>query len=90
MGLSPDGFEYSLMKPTQIPWHDITDVKLRSVLTTSWIVLTLKDSAEFRSAHLLARWRKVSKVLVHPLAFGIDPEVLKQGVDLRRNVFTFD
>jgi hypothetical protein len=90
MGLSPDGFEYSLMNPARIPWHDISDVKLRSVFTTSWIVLTLKDSTEFRSAHLLARWRKVSKVLVYPLAFGIDPEVLKQGIDLRRNVFTFD
>jgi hypothetical protein len=90
MGLSPDGFEYSLMRPGRVPWHDITDVRLRSVLTTSWIVLTLKDSTDFRSANLLARWRKVSKVLVNPLAFGIDPNVLKQGIDLRRNVFTFD
>ena len=90
MGLSPDGFEYSLMRPARFLWHDITDVKLRSVLTASRIVLTLKDTTEFRSANPWARWRRVTKVSVHPLLFGIDPDVLKQGIDLRRNVSTFD
>lgn len=89
VSLSPDGFEYSQMRPASVPWHDITDVKLRTFFTTSWIVLTLKNGTEFRSANLLARWRRVAKVTVSPLMFGIDPEVLKQGIDLRRNVFTF-
>jgi hypothetical protein len=88
--LSPDGFEYSQMKPANVPWHDITDVRLRSFFMRSWIVLTLKNSTDFRSANLLARWRRVAKVSVHPIMFGIDPEVLKQGIDLRRNIFTFD
>jgi hypothetical protein len=87
--LSPDGFEYSQMKPARIPWHDITDVKRRSFFTGSWIVLTLKDTTEFRPANILARWRKVSKVSVYPLVLGIDPAVLEQGIALRRNVFTF-
>jgi hypothetical protein len=90
MGLSPDGFDYSLMKPARVLWHDITDVKLRSVFTASWIVLTFKDTTEFRSANPWARWRKVTKVTVNPLMFGIDPDVLKQGIDLRRNVSTFE
>jgi len=88
--LSPESFEYSQMRPARIPWHDIIDVKLRSFFTGSWIVLTLKSTTEFRSANLLARWRKVEKVSIVPLIFGIDPEVLKQGIDLRRNAFTFD
>jgi hypothetical protein len=90
LSLSPDGFDYSLMRPTRVPWHDITEVKLRSMLTASWIVLILKETTEFRSANPLARWRRATKVSVYPLMFGIDPHVLKQDIDLRRNVFTFD
>lgn len=89
LSLSPEGFEYSQMRPARVPWHDITEVKLRSFLTTSWIILTLKDTAEYRPANPLARWRKAAKVSVYPRVFGIDAEVLKQGIDLRRNVFTF-
>ncbi|HEY1386819.1 MAG TPA: hypothetical protein VGF43_24560 [Dongiaceae bacterium] len=88
--LSPEGLEHSQMRPTRVPWHDIIDVKLRSFLTGSWIVLTLKNTTEFRSANLLARWRRADKVSIVPLVFGIDPEVLKQGIELRRNIFTFD
>ena len=90
MRLSPDGLEYNLMRPAMVPWHDITDVKLHSLFVGSWIVLTLKNTAEFRSAKPLARWRGVTRLSISPLMFGIDPEVLKQAIDVRRNVFTFD
>lgn len=87
--LSPDGFEYSQMKPGRVSSQDITDVKLHTLLFNSRIVLTLKGTTEFRAANPFARWRKVEKVLVYPLTLGIEPEMLKQGIDLRRNVFTF-
>jgi hypothetical protein len=89
IGLSPQGFEYSLMRPSQISWHDVVDVRLRTLFTSSWIEVVLKDTTEFRSAALFARWRRVSKLSLMPAVFGVDPDTLKKAIDIRRNVFTF-
>ncbi len=87
--LSPDGLEFSMLRPSRVSWHDVTEVRLRSVLWSSWVVLTLKQTTEHRSAALVARWRKVAKVRIDPVIFGIDPEVLSRGIEARRSVFTF-
>jgi hypothetical protein len=89
IAMSPQGLDYSHMRPSRVSWHDIIDLKLHSHFTTSYIDVTLKDSTEFRSANLFSRWHRVSKLTVMPAMFGIDGETLMQAIDVRRNVFTF-
>jgi hypothetical protein len=87
--LSSEGLDYSQMRPSHVPWHEVVDVKRRSILLNSRIVLTLKNTTEFRSANPLARWRRVERVVLMPFTFGLDPKALAQGIEARRNVFTF-
>lgn len=87
--LSSEGLDYSQMRPSHVPWHEVVDVKRRSILLNSRIVLTLKNTTEFRSANPLARWRRVEKVVLMPFTFGLDPKALAQGIEARRNVFAF-
>jgi len=87
--LPPEGLAYSQMRPSHVPWHDVVDVKRKSMLLNSRIVLTLKNATEFRSANPLARWRRVEKVVLMPFTFGLDPKALAQGIEARRSVFTF-
>lgn len=87
--LSPDGLEYSLLRTPLVSWNDVTDVKLRKRLTGPWVELTLKDTAEYRAAGPFGRWRKVTKLQLIPLAFGLEPDVLYRGIEARRSVFTF-
>jgi len=87
--LSPQGLEYSHLRPSTVSWEDIVDVTVKTVFTTSTIKVTLKDTTEFRSGYLLTRWRRVPTFILNPLMFGVDAASLVDGIDLRRNVFTF-
>lgn len=87
--LSPDGLEYSMIRPAHISWHDVAEVKLRSIFLTTWVELTLKDATGYRAAGPLARWKKMNKVQILPMVFGLGPDVLYRGIEARRNVFTF-
>jgi len=87
--LSPESLAHSRLRPAVIAWEDLADVKSRKVLLSTTLTLVLRGTREFRPASLLARWRRVDKVQLNPITFGVDPDVLKQGIELRRNVFTF-
>src|SRR5882672_831962 len=87
--LTPQGLNYSQSRPAAIAWEEVVEVRSKVILTTMRITLILKDSREFRPASLLARWRSMSQFSLIPLMFGVDPEVLKKGVEIRRYVFTF-
>ena len=87
--LSPDGLEYSHIRSGKIQWQDVADVGVRRMLSSSWIVVTLKNTAEFRPAGWLARWRNATEILIYPSLFGLEAEVLKEGIDIRRNVSAF-
>ena len=87
--LTPQSLTYSQLRPAVIGWEDVTDVQLKSYFTTKVISLRLRGSHEFRPASLLARWRRVEKIVFFPITFGVEPDVLKRGIELRREVFTF-
>jgi hypothetical protein len=87
--LTPQGLTHSQVRPAAIAWEEIADLQAKSFLTTKKIALQLRDSREFRPASLLARWRRVETVTLNPITFGVDPDVFKRGIDIRRNVFTF-
>ncbi|HEY3145146.1 MAG TPA: hypothetical protein VGJ75_02290 [Dongiaceae bacterium] len=87
--LFPDGLEYSHVRPFRIQWQDIADVTVRRMLLSHWIVVTLRNTAEFRSTSWFARWRKVQTILIYPSLFGLEAEMLKEGIDIRRNVSAF-
>jgi hypothetical protein len=87
--LSPQGLEYSYLRPSTVPWEDVVAVTVKTVFTTSTITVTLKETTEFRSGYLLTRWHRVPRFVLNPLMFGVDAASLVDGLELRRNVFTF-
>jgi hypothetical protein len=87
--LTPQSLTHSQVRPAVIAWEEIADVQSKSFLTTKKITLQLRGSREFRPASPLARWRRVETVVLNPITFGVDPDILKRGIDVRRNVFTF-
>jgi hypothetical protein len=87
--LTPQNLVYSRLRPTVVAWEDLADVKSRKVLMSTALTLILRETREFRAASLLSRWRRVDKVQLNSMNFGVDADVLKRGIELRRNVFTF-
>ena len=87
--LTPQSLAHSRLRPAVIAWEDLADVKSRKRLMNTVLTLVFRETREFRPASLLARWRRVDKVQVDAMAFGVDPDVLRRGIELRRNVFTF-
>jgi hypothetical protein len=87
--LTPQSLAHSRLRPAVIAWEDLADIKSRKVLLSTRLTLVLRETREFRPASLLARWRRVDKVQLNPITFGVDPDVLRQGIEVRRNVFTF-
>jgi hypothetical protein len=58
-------------------------------MLSTTLTLRLRDHREFRPASFLARWRSVDKLRLNAIMFGVDPDVLQRGIEVRRNVFTF-
>jgi hypothetical protein len=87
--LTPQSLAHSRLRPAVIAWEDLADIKTRKVLMSTALTLVFRETREFRPASLLARWRRVDKVQLNPIIFGVDPDVLKRGIEIRRNVFTF-
>jgi hypothetical protein len=87
--LTPQSLAHSRLRPAVIAWEDLAGITSRKILMSTAVTLVLRETREFRPASLLARWRGVDKIQVNPMTFGVDPDVLRQGIELRRNVFTF-
>lgn len=87
--LTPQSLTDSRLRPGTIAWEELAEVQTKNVLGNIVLTLVLRDTREFRPASLLARWRRVDKLKVNPIAFGVDPDVLRRGIEVRRNVFTF-
>ena len=89
MTLTPQSLSHSRLRPAEVTWEDLADVTEKKFLFASMVTLVLRDSREFRPSSLLTRWRRVDKFTFNPYNFGVDPDVLRRGIEVRRNVFTF-
>jgi hypothetical protein len=89
LALSRTGIAYSEVHPAEIAWEDITDVELKIFITTSTIVLKLREAGKFRPAFPLDRWRRLSQIRLYSLYFGIDTADLLKGIEIRRQLATF-
>jgi hypothetical protein len=89
MTFTPENLVHSQVRPSVIAWEEVADVRAKTMLMSTTLTLLLRESREFRPASLLSRWQRVDKLVLNPLIFGIEPDDLRQAIDLRRNVFTF-
>jgi len=87
--IAPEGIEVSRLKPSRVPWRDISDAKIQKVVESATITLRLRDESVFRSASLLWRWRQASAVSIFPTKLGIDPDRLFEAIELRRMTAPF-
>jgi hypothetical protein len=89
MTMTPQSLTDSRLRPGIVAWEELSDVQSKTFWGTTTLTLVLRDDREFRSSSPLARWRRVDRLKVTPITFGVEADVLRQGIELRRNVFTF-
>jgi hypothetical protein len=89
MVLSAQGIDDSQVRPSQLPWRDIMDVRLQKIWDSATITLRLRDESTVRSASLFWRWKRTAAIMIIPTKLGIDPDRLYEAIEMRRMAAAF-
>jgi len=87
--ITPAGIQHPQVRPSQIPWEDVSEVILKRWLFSSFVLVKLREHTDFRLSPLLWRWRKVTRISFLPNYFGTDAETLASALKLRHDLHAF-
>ena len=85
----PSGIRHPQVRPSQIPWEDVAEVKLQRWLLAAFVVVRFREGANYHFAAPLWRWRRVRRIRLLPLFFGVDAATLANALNMRRDVRAF-
>lgn len=89
ISISERGIEHSQIRPKNVSWHNVAEVKLRKVLSTATITFQLREDSRFHNASSFWRWKRASAIAILPTMMGIDPDRLFEAIELRRMAAVF-